>query len=79
MGITYTKKQDEAMDLLAKKELAHCLLVGGSRSGKTFLLCHCVFARAFREPGSHHVIFRKTFKSAKTSLSRFEILSPCSL
>ena len=31
---------------------------GGSRSGKTFLLCRAILIRALRAPGSRHAIFR---------------------
>src|ERR1700733_1773121 len=42
----------------------YTLVYGGSRSGKTFLLCHIIMVRALRAPGSRHVIFRFRQNSA---------------
>lgn len=44
------------------------MLRGGSRSGKTFLLCRAIVQRAINAPGSRHVIFRFRFNHAKTSI-----------
>lgn len=39
-------------------EATHILLVGGSRSGKTFLIVRNIVMRALKAAGSRHVIFR---------------------
>ena len=44
------------------------MLRGGSRSGKTFILCRAIVQRAINAPGSRHVIFRLRFNHAKTSI-----------
>jgi len=44
------------------------MLRGGSRSGKTFLLCRAIVQRAINAPNSRHVIFRFRFNHAKTSI-----------
>jgi len=62
-----TTKQDKAQDMLIS-DAVHCAVGGGSRSGKTFLLCRQVFVRAMLEPGSRHVIFRFRFNSIWASV-----------
>lgn len=62
-----TAKQLEALALLAKPQ-RHTLLVGGSRSGKTFLLVRAVITRALKAPGSRHVIFRFRYNALKASV-----------
>ena len=46
----------------------HNLLVGGSRSGKTFILCKRVIERALMAPDSDHVILRFKANAARTSI-----------
>lgn len=62
-----TPKQLEAQDLIAG-DARYCLLVGGSRSGKTFLFCRAVALRALKGDGSRHGIFRKAFNHVKSSI-----------
>jgi phage terminase large subunit-like protein len=62
-----TPRQEEANVILASPA-RYCLLVGGSRSGKTFLMCRALVIRALKGEGSRHGIFRKTFNSVKTSI-----------
>ncbi|WP_375194659.1 phage terminase large subunit [Sphingobium sp.] len=62
-----TPKQEEARDLLASPA-RNIMLRGGSRSGKTFLLCRAIVQRAINAPGSRHAIFRFRFNHAKTSI-----------
>lgn len=62
-----TPKQREANRLLASTA-SNIMLRGGSRSGKTFLLCRAIVQRAINAPGSRHVIFRFRFNHAKTSI-----------
>ena len=67
MTATLTPKQREANRLLASP-VRNIMLRGGSRSGKTFLLCRAIVQRAINAPGSRHVIFRFRFNHAKTSI-----------
>lgn len=46
----------------------HSLLVGGSRSGKTFTLVRAVCARAIKAPGSRHAIFRLRYNALRASV-----------
>jgi phage terminase large subunit-like protein len=62
-----TARQKEARTLL-NGPATHCMLFGGSRSGKTFLLCRQTIVRALKEPKSRHAAFRFRFNHAKTSL-----------
>ena len=62
-----TAKQVEATKVLASRA-RHCALIGGSRSGKTFLLVRSVLIRAAKEPNSNHAIFRQKFNAAKRSI-----------
>lgn len=45
-----------------------CLIYGGSRSGKTALLCSCVMDRGLFAEGSRHLIVRKEATSAKRAI-----------
>lgn len=62
-----TEKQREANRLLAGPA-RNIMLRGGSRSGKTFVLCRAMLQRAINAPGSRHVIVRFRFNHAKTSV-----------
>jgi len=64
---TLTPKQREANRLLASAA-RNIMLRGGSRSGKTFILCRAIVQRAINAPASRHVIFRFRFNHAKTSV-----------
>lgn len=61
-----TDKQREALKLL-RGEAKNILLVGGSRSGKTFLLVCTMIVRGL-EHKSRHVILRKAFNHCKTTI-----------
>lgn len=64
---TLTPRQREANRLLAGPA-RNIMLRGGSRSGKTFLLCRAIIKRAINAPNSRHAIFRFRFNHAKTSV-----------
>ena len=64
-----TAKQEALRDLLASPH-KHTLIYGGSRSGKTFLLCFAIATRAMVAPGSRHVIFRRHGVAAKQSIGK---------
>lgn len=63
----YTDDQSKALKLLSGPA-RHTMLYGGSRSGKTFVLCTAVALRAMKAPGSRHAIFRHRFNHLKTSI-----------
>ena len=48
----------------------HFLAYGGSRSGKTFVLCWAVAQRAIKAPGSRHVIFRRQGVTVKQAIGK---------
>lgn len=62
-----TPKQQEANRLLAGPQ-THTLLVGGSRSGKTFTGVRAVMTRAIKAPASRHAIFRLRFNALRASV-----------
>lgn len=55
------------MDLLAGPQ-RHTLLVGGARSGKTFLLVRAVVARAFQHAGTRHAIIRSRLNAVRNTI-----------
>jgi len=61
-----TKKQVEAVKALAG-DAKHTMLFGGSRSGKTFIICYAVVVRAAKQK-SRHLICRSKFNHVKTSI-----------
>lgn len=63
----WTQDQQQALELLAGPA-QHIMLLGGSRSGKTFTLCAAIVLRALKAPGSRHVIFKHHFNHVKTSI-----------
>lgn len=67
MSFTLTDKQQEANELLAGPA-THCMLFGGSRSGKTLLLCRAIAIRAMKASGSRHAILRHRFNHVKISV-----------
>lgn len=62
-----TAKQQEALRLLSGVQ-THTLLVGGSRSGKTFLDVRTILVRALAAPGSRHAILRFRYNACKQSI-----------
>lgn len=52
-----TERQEQAQAILSGPA-THCMLFGGSRSGKTFLHVRNIVFRALKAPGSRHGIFR---------------------
>ena len=62
-----TPKQREAQAVFASGA-RHVLLVGGSRSGKTFLKVRNMATRALKAPNSRHALFRYRFNSIKSSV-----------
>ena len=64
-----TAKQQSLRDMLAGPK-KHSLLYGGSRSGKTFLLCYAVATRSLVAPQSRHAIFRRHGVAVKQSIGK---------
>lgn len=62
-----TAKQQEGNKLLGGPQ-THTLMVGGSRSGKTFLGVRGVATRAVKAPNSRHAIFRLRFNALRASV-----------
>lgn len=62
-----TEKQKLARKILASIA-TYILLVGGSRSGKTFLTVRAIVIRALAAPGSRHAILRFRFNHVKASI-----------
>lgn len=62
-----TAKQIEARKILGGPA-THCLLFGGSRSGKTVLIVRTIVLRAVAAKESRHVIFRFRFNHVKASI-----------
>lgn len=67
-SVLWTGKQLEAQRMLAAAA-RYCLLIGGARSGKTFLMCFAVALRAIKSEGaSRHLIARLAFNSCKSTI-----------
>jgi hypothetical protein len=64
----FTPKQLEAQQVLTVDSAVYCMLFGGSRSGKTFLLVRNVIMRAIKAPGSRHCILRFRFNHIKSAI-----------
>ncbi len=67
MAFALTERQKEANTLLGDPA-QHIMLFGGSRSGKTFLICRAVAWRALKAPKSRHAILRFRFNAVKQSV-----------
>lgn len=67
MSFNKTPKQVEATKLMASPP-RHCMLFGGSRSGKTAIIVRNILIRAAKEPNSRHISLRLAFNAAKTSI-----------
>jgi hypothetical protein len=65
--VKLTERQREAARLL-KGAALNILLYGGARSGKTTLLIEKVIVRAFKYPGSRHLIARLRNAHARTTV-----------
>ncbi|NJM10603.1 MAG: hypothetical protein HC889_00620 [Synechococcaceae cyanobacterium SM1_2_3] len=67
LAYSLTPRQQEAHALLGGPQ-RHTMLVGGSRSGKTWLICRQIMVRAHRFPGTRHVILRARLNACKQSI-----------
>jgi Phage terminase large subunit len=64
--INLTPKQRSALQLLMRHKF--CLLYGGARSGKTFVIIYYVIARAIKYPGSLHLVCRRYSTDVRSSI-----------
>ena len=64
---TYSNAQLDALTMLGSGA-RFCLLYGGSRSGKTFLLCCALVIRALKGPGSRHAVIRRHFNGVRSAV-----------
>lgn len=67
MSFQYTPVQRKALALLSGKA-ENCLLYGGSRSGKSFVLCCALVIRALKAPASRHAVIRRHFNGVRSSI-----------
>lgn len=67
MSFQLTLAQRKANRMLGGNEI-HCKLVGGSRSGKTFLICRAIAVRALRYNQSNHLISKLRYNSLKATV-----------
>jgi phage terminase large subunit-like protein len=65
--VKLTAKQEQAQAVIAGSA-THILLIGGSRSGKTFLLTRNVVFRALKAPNSRHAVFRFRTNAVEASV-----------
>ena len=63
----YSNAQQEALAMLGSGA-RFCLLYGGSRSGKTFVLCCALVIRALKGPGSRHAVIRRHFNGVRSAV-----------
>ena len=70
MTFRFNPGQERARNELLTQGKRYNLLYGGSRSGKTALLCTCDQDRALYAPGSRHLIVRKEQSAAKIGIAR---------
>jgi phage terminase large subunit len=67
VSFSFTIKQQEAQPYLAGTG-THCMLFGGGRSGKTFIIVRSVVMRALKASKSRHAILRFRFNHVKASV-----------
>ena len=67
MTFKLTAKQEQANELLAS-QAQHCMLAGGSRSGKTLLIIRAQVIRRLKAPGSRGAVLRFRFGHVKQSI-----------
>src|ERR1700760_3531107 len=68
MPFKLTPIQTEANKLFRTAGKKEVLLIGGSRSGKSFVIVYYQLMLAQKHPGSRHLIARSCFNHAKNSI-----------
>ena len=66
-NFSYTAAQQKALELICGTS-RNIMLFGGSRSGKTFLLCCVLVIRALRAPGSRHAVIRRYANAVRSTI-----------
>ncbi|WP_246102673.1 phage terminase large subunit [Methylobacterium terricola] len=66
--VSFSPAQQAAVDLV-EGPARHTCLVGGTRSGKTFILVRHVAGRALAFPGSRHAVLRFRANAARSSVA----------
>lgn len=66
--IKISKRQAQGLSILNSLQKRIVLFFGGSRSGKTFIICLWIFLRAIKYPGSAHLVARYARAKAKQSI-----------
>lgn len=67
MTFALTQRQQAAQVVLGSGA-SHCMLFGGSRSGKTFMLVRTIVVRAMAASNSRHAVFRFRLNAARASV-----------
>lgn len=65
--MSLTDKQLEAVDVMSG-DATHIRLMGGSRSGKTYVAVRCIVVRALKAANSRHGIFRFRYNAVMESV-----------
>lgn len=66
---SFSPGQDRARDVLSGEDNRFSCLVGGTRSGKTFLIVRNILIRALKGAGSRHAILRFRGNAARQAIS----------
>ena len=77
--IIWNEGQQRIINEVLQSGARNCLVYGGSRSGKTFLLTSTIIGRALSAPGSRHLIVRRTAKAVKESVGMDTLPKACDL
>ncbi|NCU27695.1 DNA-packaging protein, partial [Candidatus Nomurabacteria bacterium] len=68
MPLRLTEKQKEGLQILDDPEKTRVLFTGGSRSGKTVLICEYLVRRAYQFPGSRQLLARRALVDIRNSI-----------
>lgn len=66
--VKWNPGQKRVLDALKDETVREVLVAAGSRSGKTFMITSIIVTQAILYPQSRHLIARKFFNAAKTSI-----------
>jgi len=71
---TYTQKQKDTLGIFNDKSKTYYLVEGGSRSGKTFLICDYFIARSIKYPKTRRLICRQSKTSCMATVWKQTLL-----
>ncbi len=74
MNFKYTEKQSLAVGIFNDPNKAYYLVEGGSRSGKTFLICDYIICRAIKYPNTRHLVCRQSKTSCVATVWKQTLL-----